>query len=226
MALKAKSKFTPAEKMASVLTLTDPMGFARVVMGDKLRQEIAASIAAGVPREFKDRLIFTHEQRLMIFDGASYAFWRWRDPDLALGSRKMLMRTSRKTAKTTFSIELKYMWFSVIHPFGMHSEAMLHTPGDKQLAPVENRLSAVIQQSRLMRLMFFNANKSDNIWQWRTGLWWHHRIEGQRVSDAGAGQVGLAVVYMIGDEGAYSRTKPGAFDQTYPAAPMLCPLRG
>lgn len=208
MALKAKSKFTPAEKMAGILTLVDPMGFARVVMGEKLRQEIAASIAAGVPREFKDRLIFTHEQRLMIFDGASYAFWRWRDPDLALGSRKMLMRTSRKTAKTTFSIELKYMWFSVIHPFGMHAEAMLHTPGDKQLAPVENRLSAIIQQSRLMRLMFLNANKSDNIWQFRTGIWWHHRIEGQRVTDAGAGQVGLAAVYMIGDEGAYSRTKP------------------
>lgn len=208
MALKQKAKFSDQEVLAAVLSLVDPLGFTEMILGEKLRREITASVAVGIPKEFGDRVVIGHEQRMMIVDGWAWCFYRWRDTSVALGSKKVAARTSRKIAKTTFLIEAKISWLSVTHPWGMIADAMFHTPGEKQMKPVEARIERTINETPILRMMFGSANKGDNIWSWLTGLSWHHRIEGQNIRDAGAGQVGIAAVNMIGDEGGFGRTAP------------------
>lgn len=205
MALKLKRTFSEEEIRAGIAMVCDPGGFARGIMRQRL---VIPPTRIDLPDHFQGKTILTHEQRLMIYDGATYALLRWRRPKQAKGSNAIIFRTSRKTAKTTFGIELRWAWWSVINPYGRETAGLLHTPNQSHLAPVEGRLEQMIWSSPLLRIMHSGSNKADGIWKWKTGMVWYHRIEGMREDRAGQSMIGLAVEYMIGDEGAYGRHGP------------------
>lgn len=205
MALKIKRTFSEEEIKAGVAMMCDPGGFARGVMRQRL---VIPETRIDLPEHFQGKTVLTHEQRLMIYDGATYALLRWRKPKQASGSKAIIFRTSRKTAKTTFGIELRWAWWSVINPYGRETAGLLHTPNTAHLAPVEGRLDQMIWSSPLLKMMSAGSNKNDGIYRWKTGMVWYHRIEGMREDRAGQSMIGLAVEYMIGDEGAYSRHGP------------------
>ncbi len=205
MALKIKRTFSEEEIKAGVAMMCDPGGFARGVMRQRL---VIPETRIDLPEHFQGKTVLTHEQRLMVYDGATYALLRWRKPKQAKGSKAIIFRTSRKTAKTTFGIELRWAWWSVINPYGRETAGLLHTPNTAHLAPVEGRLDQMIWSSPLLKMMSAGSNKNDGIYRWKTGMVWYHRIEGMREDRAGQSMIGLAVEYMIGDEGAYSRHGP------------------
>lgn len=205
MALKIKRTFSEEEIKAGITMMCDPGGFARGIMRQRL---VIPYTRIDLPEHFQGKTVLTHEQRLMVYDGATYALLRWRKPKQAKGSKAIIFRTSRKTAKTTFGIELRWAWWSVINPYGRETAGLLHTPNTAHLAPVEGRLDQMIWSSPLLKMMSAGSNKNDGIYRWKTGMVWYHRIEGMREDRAGQSMIGLAVEYMIGDEGAYSRHGP------------------
>lgn len=206
MALKARRTFTEEELKAGVLMICDPGGFMRGVMKGRLT---IPETREDLPEAYRGKTVVTHEQRLMIYDGASYALWRWRYPKLAVGSKAILLRTSRKTGKTTI-LEARWAWWAVINPYGRPTDGLLHTPNTAHLAPLEGRLETMIWSSPLLALLFRSSNKSDNIWKWKNHLTFFHRIEGIAETKAGYSVVGLAVEYIGGDEGAFGRSEPYA----------------
>ena len=121
MALKAKRNFSEEELKAGVLMICDPGGFMRGVMRQRLTIPVTRE---DLPEAYRGKTVVTHEQRLMIYDGASYALWRWRYPKMAVGSKAILLRTSRKTGKTTI-LEARWAWWAVINPYGRPTDGLL-----------------------------------------------------------------------------------------------------
>jgi hypothetical protein len=203
LTVKTKRAFTPEQINAGINCLCNPIGFAYHVMGEELR---VPETRKDLPASKHGKIVLTHEQRLLALDGWDVALFRWRRPDHAIGSQRIIARTARKTGKTTFGYELRYMWYSTINPQNHNVEALMHAPGEHHMAPVRNRLWSRIIASKLLSSLFLNRNQDDGIWRWKTGLTWHHRIEGSSVAQAGRAMVGLSVVYVLGDEGGYSST--------------------
>lgn len=217
MALKQRQKLTQEQLDAVVMILCDPLGFARHVMPERLR---VPKTRTDLPEHYRDRILISHEQRLMALDGMWFALARWRLPEQARGSRKVLARTARKTGKTTLGYELRYCWLSVINPKGKRVEALLHAPNEVHLAPVETRIYSAITESRLLRALFQNKNSERGIWSWKTSITWHHRIEGEQRDRAGRNMVGIVATAILGDEGGYSRS--GAYAERRQVAVPDC----
>lgn len=154
-----------------------------------------------LPQKWRNKQIITHEQRLMALDGAQYSLFRYRYPELAKGSVKVLGRTSRKTGKTTWWYENRYCWWSVTHT-GPNCEALLHAPNVVHMNPVEERIFSLIDTTPFLSTMLKSRNKEYGVAIWHTGITWHHRIEG--VQGTGRNMVGLVASYVLGDEADYS----------------------
>ena len=97
MALKIKRTFSEEEIKAEITMMCDPGGFARGIMRQRL---VIPETRIDLPEHFQGKTVLTHEQRLMVYDGATYALLRWRKPKQAKGSKAIIFRTSRKTART------------------------------------------------------------------------------------------------------------------------------
>jgi hypothetical protein len=208
MSVRKRQEFTKEQIAAGIHCLCSPIGFSYHIMGEQLR---VPETRTDLPEWTRGHIVLTHEQRLMALDGASVALYRWRKPASAVGSYRIMMRTGRKTGKTTFGYKMRYAWYSTINPRGRTVEGLLHAPGQHHMNPVENQLESMFASSRLLSQLFEGHNLENGIWKWKTGISWHHRIEGSRVQDAGRAMVGLAVSYSLGDEGAYSSS--GAYGE-------------
>ena len=217
MALKQKQQLNRDQLNALVFTLCDPIGFARHIMKDRIT---VPESRTDLPERYRGKVVIGHEQRLMTLDGMWFALARWRRPEAAVGSRRVLARTSRKIAKTTLGYELRYCWISAINPSNMRVEALLHAPNEVHLAPVEARIHATIMDSPLLRSLFRNKNEDKGIWTWKTGITWHHRIEGEQKDRAGRNMVGIIATAILGDEGGYSRS--GAYAERKQVAVPDC----
>lgn len=217
MALKQRQQLSRDELNGLALTLCDPMGFARHVMRDRIT---VPESRTDLPEHYRGRIVIGHEQRLMALDGMWFALTRWRRPEVAVGSRKVIARTARKTAKTTLGYELRYCWLSVTNPVNKRVEALLHAPNEVHLSPVEARIYATIMDNPLLRSLFNNKNEEKGIWTWKTGITWHHRIEGEQRDRAGRNMVGIIATAILGDEGGYSRS--GAFAERKQVAVPDC----
>ena len=217
MALKQRIHLSRDETNAVALTLCDPIGFARHVMPQRIT---IPESRTDLPESYRGKIVLSHEQRLMALDGMWFALTRWRRPEVAVGSRKVMARTARKTAKTTLGYELRYCWISAINPVGRRVEAMLHAPNEVHLAPVETRIAAIIADSPLLRSLFRGKNEERGIWTWKTGITWHHRIEGEQRDRAGRNMVGIVATAVLGDEGGYSRA--GAYTERKQVAVPDC----
>ena len=137
MSVRKRQEFTAEQLAAGIHCLCSPIGFSYHIMGKQLR---VPETRVDLPAWTRGRIVLTHEQRLMALDGASVALYRWRKPSMAVGSYRIMMRTARKTGKTTFGYKMRYAWYSTINPRGKQVEGLLHAPGQHHMNPVENQL--------------------------------------------------------------------------------------
>lgn len=201
---RIKRQWSASNLLASISILLNPLGLSRHIMRDRLR---IPESRIDLPPEWRGRRVISHEQRLLALDGWDYHVFSWRYPELARNSsRRILIRTGRKTAKTTFRLELWYIWWIISYNGKGNTEYMLHTPNLAHLRPVEGRLDQLLGESRLVAHYYRNRNREDKMWKWHR-ITFHHRIEGVQSNIGGRGgvnQVGLVVTRMMGDEGAFA----------------------
>lgn len=93
------------------------------------------------------------------------------------------------------------MQIGITYARGVAIEALLVTPGQHHLIPLQNRLEIKIDNTPFFDIMMKNFNKSKGTLTFHSGLTWYWRVEGQR--GRGESQVSLVARYLIGDEMAF-----------------------
>jgi len=138
----------------------------------------------GLPEEWVGTQRISKEQRLMMLDQR----------------KNILFCTGRKIFKTGI-LEASIMQYGIIYTKKTAGEALLVTPGDHHLAPIRRRLDAKRLDTPFFGMMIKSFNKAVGVLEFKTGLIWWMRVEGQRKQ--GESQVSLRAGYIIGDEMAF-----------------------
>lgn len=191
------------DELDAALVLTDTLLFALTFWDDELT---IPENRLDLPEAWRGRQVISKEQRIMCLAGCDYMVFRDTAPELAArSSRKVAYRTSRKIAKTLF-MEARMMQIPLLKSSKTPLEGMIHTPGDRQMAPLMDRYEKKLVREPFFALMHRSMARDSGIDNWKNGWTWHWRIEGSEAR-AGYAMVGLRAYAMMGDEGDYANEK-------------------
>lgn len=180
MGIRQRETSTPLRRLFGLLILNRYL-FTMHFLGDSFT--VPAS-RHDLPERLRGRRLMTLEQRLMLLDD----------------SPAVVYCTSRKVGKTCI-LEAWFFWYALTSlANAKDSEALLFTPREHHLRPLEQRLRLRCHRIPLFTLLLRNWNSSDGIVEFpRTTF--YLRIEGA----GGTGQnfVGLRAEFAMGDEMGY-----------------------